>query len=319
MVATFMELVRGSYSLGARHRGVVATIGNFDGVHLGHQAMLSRLRERAQALGAPLAVITFEPHPLEFLAPDRAPARLTRLRDKCRLLQAHEVDLLLCLRFRRRLADMEPEAFVEDILVRGLGVRHLLVGDDFRFGRQRRGDFAMLAQMAEIYGFGIEQMPTLSHADERVSSTRVRETLAAGELDHAGRLLGRPYAISGRVVRGEALGRKLGYPTANIAFHGRPPPLRGVFAVRVGLGDGGMRPAAASLGTRPTVNGVDTLLESFLLDFSGELYGRHVEVAFDARLRDEQHFESLDALKVQMAEDVARVRSYYAEQDRRTL
>lgn len=309
-----MELVRGSYSLRSRHRGSVATIGNFDGVHLGHQAMVERLRGRAEALALPLTVLTFEPHPLEFFAPERAPARITRLRDKVRLLRGHGVDRLLCLRFGRHLAAMEPEAFVEDILLGRLGVRHLLIGDDFRFGRQRRGDFKLLDEMAGIHGFGLERMPTLAAAGDRVSSTRVRECLLAGNLSHAEELLGRPYAISGRVMRGQALGRELGYPTANIAFHGQPPPLRGVFAVRVRLNDEtSWRPAAASVGTRPTVNGVDTLLESYLLDFSGSLYGRTMEVAFDSRLRDEQHFDSLEALKAQMAEDVARTRAYYAQ------
>lgn len=309
-----MELVRGSYSLRSRHRGSVATIGNFDGVHLGHQAMIERLRDRADAYGLPLTVLTFEPHPLEFFAPERAPARITRLRDKVRLLRRHAVDRLLCLRFGRHLSSMEPEAFVEDILLERLGVRHLLIGDDFRFGRQRRGDFALLERMADTHGFGLERMPTLAAAGDRVSSTRIRECLLAGNLEHAAELLGRPYAISGRVVRGQALGRDLGYPTANIAFHGQAPPLRGVFAVAVRVGAEALwRPAAASIGTRPTVSGVETLLECYLLDFSGSLYGRTLEVRFDVRLRDEMRFESLDELKARMAEDVARTRAHYAE------
>jgi riboflavin kinase/FMN adenylyltransferase len=253
-----MELVRGSYSLRPRHREVVATIGNFDGVHLGHQAMIERLRGRPDTLGLPVAVVTFEPPPLAYFAPGQAPARITRLRDKVRLLRGHGVDRLLCLRFGRQLADMEPEAFVEEVLLRRLGVRHLLVGDDFRFGRERRGDYALLEAMAAAHGFGLERMPTLAAAGECVSSTRIREALAAGDLDHAGEMLGGPYAISGRVVRGQALGRDLGYPTANIAFHGHPPPLRGVFAARVRL-DGESWCAAASLGTRPTVTRVATL------------------------------------------------------------
>lgn len=303
-----MRLIHGWHNLRPEHRGCVATIGNFDGVHRGHQAVLARLRQLAAGLAAPPVLITFEPHPLEFLRPELAPPRLTGLRDKLAALAEEGLARVLCLRFDHRLAEMEPEDFVRDLLLTRLGVRQLLVGDDFRFGRQRRGDFAMLAGQPAL---GVERLPTVAVGGERVSSTRVRTALAAGDLGLAEELLGRPFAISGRVVRGDAIGRTLGYPTANLAFRRHKPPLAGIFVVEV-AGLGGWRPAVASVGTRPTVNGRSTLLEVHLLDFQDDLYGRHLTVRFLKRLRSEERFPSLDALRAQMARDEQAARNFFA-------
>lgn len=307
-----MELIRGWHNLRARHRGCVATIGNFDGVHRGHQAVLSTLRQEAQALGLPSMVIIFEPQPLEYFQPQAAPPRLTQLRSKLRALEAAGVDRVLCLQFGRRLAQMPAETFIDDLLVARLGVRFLMVGDDFRFGHGRRGDYAMLQAAGAEHGFRTVRMPTVHEDSERVSSTRLRKALAEGDLAAAENLLGRRYSICGRIVRGQALGRNLGYPTANIAFQRPPPPLHGVFVVQVT----GLReqpwPGVASLGTRPTVNGTRTLLEVHLFDFKGDLYGRHLEVEFLQRLRGEERFDSLEALRVQMDQDAAAARAYFS-------
>jgi len=305
-----MELIRGAHNLSERHRGCVATIGNFDGIHRGHQAVIEALHQAAARLGLPDMVILFEPQPREFFAPQSAPGRITRLRDKLRILEGLGVQRVLCLRFDAKLAAQPAEAFIQTLLHQALDVRFLMVGDDFRFGHKRRGDFAMLAEAADLYGFELSRMPTVQEGDSRVSSTRVRETLAAGDLATAERLLGRRLRISGRIVRGQALGRELGWPTANMAFGKHPPPMRGIFNVLVhGLGD--PLPGVASLGTRPTVNGVETLLETYLIDFAGDLYGRHVEVEFIHRQRDEWDFEGLDALKRQIAIDVAQARDWF--------
>lgn len=304
-----MELIRGSHNLRARHRGCVATVGNYDGVHLGHRAVLERLADQARAHGLPAAVIVFEPTPLEFFAPQRAPARLTRFREKVEALAAiGHVDRLLCLRFDRSFAAIEPEAFIEKLLIERLAVRHLVVGDDFRFGRDRRGDLAMLQRAGAEHGFAVAPTPTRLIDGGRVSSSRVREALAAGDLALARRLLGRPYRMSGRVVPGEQLGRRLGFPTANIRTRRTGLPVHGVFAVRAhGLGAEAL-PGVASVGTRPTVAGREPLLEVHLFDFDEEIYGRRLDVDFVAWLRDEQSFPDLYSLCAQMERDAARAR-----------
>lgn len=306
-----MELIRGWHNLRPRHRGCVATIGNFDGVHRGHRAVLARLDEVSRELRLPSTLLIFEPHPLEFLRPEAAPPRLTSLRNKLHALRSTNLDRVLCLRFDRRFADLEAESFVRDLLVERLGVRFLLVGDDFRFGRGRSGDFAMLQRAGQEYGFAVEQMATVLVDGARASSTRVRQALLAGDLDLARRLLGRPYSICGRVVHGDRIGRTLGFPTANISLeHTRPAP-SGIFVVQV-RDDGVVRPAVASLGTRPTVGGKRLLLEVHLLDYRGDLYGRHLEVEFLKRLRGEEMFDSLEALRAQIARDVEAARDYFA-------
>ena len=319
-----MELIRGWHNLRTRHRGCVATIGNFDGVHRGHQAVLARLAEEARRYRLPATVITFEPQPLEYLRPQAAPARLSALGGKAPALPAPGADRAPCPRSGQQPAATPAAPFLDELLVERLGVRFLMVGDDFRFGHGRRGDYAMLQAAGERQGFAVERMPTVLDGGERVSSTGIRQALAAGELAQAARLLGRPYRICGRVVRGQALGRQLGYPTAHIAFHRPPPPLEGIFVVRVG-GLDRPRPGVASIGTRPTVNGTRTLLEVYLFDFSGNLYGRHLDVEFLQRLRSEQRFDSLEALRAQMDLDAAAARDYFSafgaglqEQDDRT-
>jgi len=294
---------------------VALTIGNFDGVHLGHQAMLAKLRAAAAVRGLPACVMTFEPHPREFFAPDQAPVRLTSLREKLELLAAHGVERAWVLRFNFSLAQVTAPDFIARILVRGLGARWLQVGDDFRFGARRAGDLAMLRAQSAQYGYEVEGMSTVEIDGGRVSSTAVRECLAAGDVEKAGQLLGRPYSISGRVVRGDQLGRKLGFPTANIQMKHNRPPLTGIFAVELIRRDGRRWPAVASLGVRPTVKaqGAAPVLEVFILDFTGELYGEPVRVDFLHKFRDEAKYVDLDTLTQQIARDVADTRAYFAK------
>jgi len=305
-------LIQGLHNLRAAHRGCVATIGNFDGVHLGHQAVLAALTERARAAGLPSLVITFEPQPMEFFRPEQAPARLTRLREKLEAIRGCGIDRVLLIRFNASFAEVEAHEFVRQVLVGNLGIRHLYVGDDFRFGKGRAGDFALLQAMGEEHGFGVESLDTVSEDGCRVSSTRIREALQQGELLHAARCLGRRYCICGHVAHGNKRGRTIGFPTMNVPLLRRSTPLRGVFAVQVlGLADVPM-PGVANIGNRPTLKGDDRfLLEVHLFDFADEVYGRHVEVDFIERIRDEHKFESFDALRAQIAKDVQRARDIH--------
>lgn len=295
------------------------TIGNFDGVHFGHRALLTRLIADAHARGLPATVLTFEPHPRELFTPDQAPARLSSLREKLAQLEACGVDRVHVCRFNRALASLTADEFIEQILVAGLNTRHLLIGDDFRFGKGRSGDFTHLQAAGKRQGFTVEAMHTVDCAGERVSSSAVRSVLAAGDLEHAARLLGHPYAIAGRVMHGNKIGRTLGFPTANIALKRKKLPLTGVYAVSVSItgtvaGTVQTRPmqGAASIGFRPTIaDGLKPVLEVYLLDFSGDLYGAHLSVNFLHKLRDEAKYDSLDALKDQIARDVAAVRDYF--------
>lgn len=285
------------------------TIGNFDGVHLGHQAMLARLRARAAAVGGAPAVLTFEPHPREVFTPDSAPTRLTSLREKLEILRGLSVAHVHVCRFSRAFAALTAEDFVRRILVEGLRARYVLVGDDFRFGARRAGDFALLRQLGAHHGFAAEALPTVEAAGQRASSTAVREALTAGDMAMAAQLLGRPYSISGRVVGGDQLGRKIGYPTANIQLKHNRPPVKGIFAVRVqGLGRPDW-PGVASLGTRPTVHadGKPTL-EVHLFDFARSIYRAHLRVEFLHKLRDEAKFPNLEALIAQIDRDAALAR-----------
>jgi riboflavin kinase/FMN adenylyltransferase len=292
------------------------TIGNFDGVHLGHQAMLAKLVQAARERAIPACVLTFEPHPREFFAPDQAPARLTPLREKLELLTGHDVDRVHVCRFNYELAQVSAADFIERVLVRGLGARWLLVGDDFRFGARRAGNFVTLARAAPRFGYDVDAMESVLLDGERVSSTAVRNALAAGDLTHAERLLGRPYRISGRVVRGDGLGHKLGFATANVQMKHNRPPLTGIFAVRVtGAGDTPFH-GAASLGVRPTVTERGRpVLEVHLLDFEGDLYGRHLRVEFLHKLRDEEKYADLATLTRQITLDVENVRAYFAHRE----
>ena len=284
------------------------TIGNFDGVHRGHRALIDRVTAKARELRLTSCVLTFEPHPREFFAGEAAPARLTRLRDKLELIAAAAVDRVHVARFDKRFAALSAQRFVEDVLVRGLGTRSVIVGRDFRFGAGRTGDYAALESAGTRYGFDVESMPDVLFDGVRVSSSAVRAALKAGGLETAERLLGHPYTISGRVAHGTKLGRSLGFPTANIVLR-RPPPLAGIFAVEVErLGRG-----VASLGQRPTVNPVPVpLLEVHLFDWDGELYGQRLRVRFLKKLRDEQKFAGLPALKEAIAADARQARQYFA-------
>ncbi len=307
-----MELIRGLHNLREHHRGCVATIGNFDGVHLGHQAVIGQLAEKASELCLPTALITFEPQPQEYFAPQASPPRLMRFREKMQALHRYAVDRVLCLAFNDMLAQMPHTQFIEDILVKGLGLRYLVVGDDFRFGRGREGTFSILQEAGQKYGFQVVNMHTFSVAGERVSSTRIREALARGDMLMAEALLGRDYRMSGRVAHGEKLGRQLGFPTANIHLHRKVSPLQGIFAVEVyGLEQEPLH-GVASLGTRPTVNGTRTLLEVYLFDFDEDIYGRHIQVSFRHKLRDEERFDSLEVLTVQIKKDVVEAREFFA-------
>jgi riboflavin kinase/FMN adenylyltransferase len=309
-----MELIRGLHNLRSRHHGCVATIGNFDGAHLGHQAVIGQLAEKADEMCLPAVVITFEPQPLEYFRPEAAPARLTRFREKLHALRRYAVDRVLCLPFNAKLAALEPQEFIHRVLIDGLGVKYLVVGDDFRFGRQRAGNIEHLREAGQQYGFQVVNMHTFEIDGERVSSTRVRRALEAGDMHAAERLLGRDYRMSGRVAHGNKLGRELGFPTANIHLHRKQTPLQGIFAVEVyGLDQEPLR-AVASLGTRPTVDGTRALLEVYILDFDQDIYGRHIQVSFLHKLRDEEKYDSLELLKQQIDIDVKQTRAYFAAQ-----
>ena len=303
-----MELVRGLNSVSKALRGCVLTVGNYDGVHLGHQQMIRALKQRAAELRAPSTVLVFEPSSKEFIDPDAAPARLTRWREKFAALAALDVDRLVTLRFNERMRAMSPEDFVEQLIVQGLGARHVVVGDDFRYGRKACGTIDSLQAAGRARGFGVEQIEPFVMDGVRVSSTAVRERLLAADYAGAARLLGRPYRMIGHVAHGRELGRTLGFPTANLHLMRRKSPTWGVSAVRVhGIG-AGVRGGVASLGTRPTVNGSEPLLEVHVFDFSGDLYGRLIEVEFVEKLRDEVKFDSLDAMVAQMKLDAANAR-----------
>ena len=304
-----MQVFRGTQ--GAFGVPVVLTIGNFDGVHLGHQAMLARVRDMSQKLALPAAVLTFEPHPREFFASDAAPARLTTLREKLECLAHYGVDRTHVVRFNREFAAMSANDFVAQLLVKNLNLRWLLVGDDFRYGTQRGGDYAQLARAAERFGFQLEAMESVSVAGERVSSTAVRAALARADFVQAGRLLGRPYTITGRVAHGEKLGRRLGFPTANIRLKRKRVPLTGIYAVKLHGVDSAPLYAVASLGVRPTVM-VDAapVLEVHVLDFDADIYGRRVSVEFLHKLRDEEKYPDLETLRRQIQRDVENARQY---------
>lgn len=306
-----MQLYRTIPALAAASR--VLAIGNFDGVHLGHRALLERLAATARQHGLPAAAMTFEPHPRELFAPEQAPARLTSLREKLALLEACGVEEVFLLHFSRKLAGLTAEEFIDRVLVRGLAVRHLMIGNDFRFGKGRAGDFGMLQAAGQRHGFTVEAMRTIEVDGERVSSSAVREALAAGQLEHAGHLLGRPYCISGRVVPGDKIGRKIGWPSANIQLKRKRVALAGVFAATVSGLDKRHLPGAASLGVRPTLGrGLRLRLEVHLFDFDREIYGAHVTVHFLHKLRDEMKFASFEALSAQIARDVAATQDYFA-------
>lgn len=305
--------MRLSHSLPVASGPLALTIGNFDGVHRGHQAMLARLSEQARALELRMAVLTFEPHPREVFTPQSAPTRLTSLREKLELLAAHGVEHVHVARFNAAFAALSPAAFIDGVLLRGLHARSVLVGDDFRFGARRAGDFALLREAAAWHGFELEAMPTVEQGGIRVSSSAVREALFNSDLARAGALLGRPYSISGRVVHGEKLGRKLGFATANVRMCHNRPPLLGIYAVRTHGIAGHALDGVASLGIRPTVSDSGrAVLEVHLFDFSANLYGRHLRVEFLHKIRDEEKYAGLETLRLQIARDCESAKNYLA-------
>jgi riboflavin kinase/FMN adenylyltransferase len=289
----------------------VATIGNFDGVHLGHQAVLKQTCDKAREMGLPVTVITFEPQPQEYFRPEQAPPRLTRLREKIVALRPHAVDRLLCLDFNHHLANLSAEEFIDKILVDGLGVQYLVVGDDFRFGKDRQGDFEMLVSAGKKHGFEVANTHSFTLGNERVSSTLIRQALAQGDLTRVEQLLGRPYSMCGRVAHGDKRGRTIGFPTANIYLHRKNTPILGVYAVQMKDVEQYPVNGVANIGTRPTVCGTRTLLEVHLFDFNKDIYGAHIEVMFIEKIRDEKRFESFDALKQQIQRDAQQARAIF--------
>ena len=306
-----MLVIRGIHNLKPEHRGCVATIGNFDGVHLGHQAVIGQLAEKAAEMNLPSCVISFEPQAAEYFKPGRSPARLTRLREKLIALRRYSVDRVLCLPFNKKLATLSAQEFIRTILVQGLGIQYLVVGDDFCFGQGRSGNFSLLEQAGKQYGFQVAHMHTFDVDGERVSSTRIRAALAEGDLLQAAKLLGRGYRMSGKVAHGDKRGRTIGFPTANIFLHRKQTPVSGVYAIEMyGLEREPLQ-GVANIGTRPTVDGSRTLLEVHLFDFDQEIYGRHVQIEFVKKLRDEVKFDSFDELKQQIVADAQQARECF--------
>ncbi|WP_394200149.1 bifunctional riboflavin kinase/FAD synthetase [Shewanella waksmanii] len=304
-----MELIRGIHNILPSHHGCVLTIGNFDGVHRGHAEVIGKLVKKAEQFQVSSCVMTFEPQPQELFRGENAPARLSLLRDKISLLDELGVERLLCVSFNQKFANMPAQAFIEQLLVKKLGVRYLVVGDDFCFGHGRQGDFDMLKRAGEQFGFAVVSTQSFLLGDKRVSSTEVRQLLAKGNLEQARRLLGHPMTLSGRVAHGQKIGRTIGFPTANIALKRKVTPVRGVFAVKLYWQGSDIYEGVANVGFRPTVNGQTCQLEVHLFDFDGDLYGKTVEVELVAKIRDEQPFKSLDALKRQIKNDADRAKA----------
>ncbi len=307
-----MEIIRGQYNIRPAHRGCVATIGNFDGVHHGHQLLLAHLNAKRDELGAPSTLITFEPLPREYFARSEKPGRLTRFREKVTLLRRVGIDRMICLPFNEQLAQVTATSVIEDFLVGQLGIRYVVVGDDFRFGRGREGDYAMLKRGGDRFGFDVSHIGTLTFDHERVSSSRIREALAAGDIRLAEKLLGHRFFVMGHVTYGRQLGRDLGVPTANIPLHRYRAPLDGVFAVTA-TGLDRAYDGIANVGIRPTVGGKEPLLEVHLFDFDADIYGELLTVTFHHKLRDERQFASLDALKAQIGRDITEARTWFAD------
>jgi riboflavin kinase / FMN adenylyltransferase len=302
-----MQLIRGWTGLRGRTAGCALTIGTYDGIHLGHQALLARVREHAMRLGTASVLLTFEPTPREYLVPADPPPRLTSLRERWRILTPLGVDYLWLLRFGEALRNLCAEDFAQ-LLVRELTPRVVVVGHDFRFARRGEATAPILVEAGRRLGFEVDVLPAVTLEGERISSSGVRAALAGGDFERARRWLGRPWSMRGRVRPGQRLGAQLGFPTANVSLERRRAPVAGIFAVHVhGVGEVA-RAGVASLGTRPTIGGTEALLEAHVFDFEGDLYGREIEVEFVARLRDEERFATLAALTAQMHRDAADAR-----------
>jgi riboflavin kinase/FMN adenylyltransferase len=309
-----MQLIRGLSHLEPFKNGCVLSIGNFDGLHLGHRAVIRKLVERGKVLGLPVVIMFFEPQPLEYFLGDNAPSRLMRLREKVIEMAKLPVDNLLIVRFNQNFANRDAEQFIEHILINTLNVKHLVIGDDFHFGKARRGNFGMLKEKGRLNGFTVEDTGSFQLGGLRISSTLIRDALVAGDLKRAEKLLGHCYSVCGRIAHGDKLGRTIGYPTANIRMHRKNTPVNGVFAVTMTGIDGLEFEGVANVGTRPTLDGGSkVILETYLFDFNKEIYGRYVEVHFHQKIRDESRFHSLEELKAQIVKDVAETKKIFAE------
>ncbi len=308
-----MKLIRDIHRKPDVAHNVVATIGNFDGVHLGHQAVLEKILDKSKSLNLPSMLIAFEPSAKEFFLRDNAPARLTNFRDKFTIIKDLGIDQFVCLRFNQNLANIAAEDFIKDILIENLCVKYLTVGDNFRFGKGRKGDFALLQKSANRFDFEVENTESYLINNKRVSSSSIRDHLANGNLADAEKLLGRNYSMSGRVIHGDKKGRTIGFPTANIPLKRRISPINGVFAVKIKIENSLEKIGVANIGHRPTVNGTRTQLEVNIFDFSQNIYGKHLTVYFCKKLRPEKKFASFDALKKQIQIDAGHAQDYFKD------
>lgn len=308
-----MEIIRGLINLREEHRGSVVTIGNFDGVHMGHQAILKQVKEKAAELCVPSMLICFEPQPLEYFDEFNAPARLTRFREKVELLDENGIDLVLCFKFDEKTRSMTSHQFVE-MLTSKIEVRALFVGDDFKFGHDRSGDFELLNAAGQQHGFSVTNLYTLSYEHIRVSSSHIRECLERGEFELAEKMLGHPYTITGKVVYGRQLGRTLGVPTANLQLHRYRAPIDGVYAVEIRGLDKPLI-GVANVGVRPTIDEetAKPILEVHIFNFEREIYGKYLKVIFRRKMRDEKKFEGIEALKTAIFADIASTKNYFRE------
>ena len=306
-----MELIRGIHNIKPQHNGCVLSIGNFDGIHLGHKVVLARLLAEATRLQVPSTVMTFEPQPAELFAGNNAPARLSRLRDKFVQLEKQGIERLLCVSFTHKFANLSAQEFIVELLINKLGVQFLVVGDDFHFGYQRQGDFELLKAAGKKYGFMVVDTKSLLQQDKRISSSRIRDFLALGDLAQAEQMLGRKYSITGRVGHGRKLGRTIGVPTANLLLKRRVSPVSGVFVVSILGLDEKVYQGIANIGKRPTVQGVRQQLEVHLFDFNRDLYGVQLEVLLLSKLRDEVRFDSFAQLKIQIDKDIKQAKQWH--------
>lgn len=315
-----MKVIRGVQNLIAHRnrnpdQGYVVTTGNFDGVHCGHQMILRQLKEKADEMGLPSRVLIFEPQPLEFFAGSGAPPRLTPFHEKVGLILENEIDSVVCLHFNEALRNMPADEFVEQILVNLLGVRALIVGDDFRFGYKQSGNFDLLSSAGAEHGFSVSKNETLLWDNHRVSSTRIRVALEDNEFALAEKMLGRPYSMSGRVMYGKQLGRTIGIPTANLSLKGKKAPLQGVYAVEIaGLEENGearLLQGVANVGVRPTVDGATPMLEVHIFNFARDIYGERIRVIFRDKIREERKFENVELLKQQIAQDIVAAKNHF--------
>lgn len=297
-----MQLVRGIHNIRLQDHGCVLTIGNFDGVHLGHQQVINALVNKAKALNSIATVLVFEPQPQEFFSPETAPARLCRLRDKYNLLKQLGVQRLICVNFNANFANQTAQHFIEHLLVAKLGIKHLIVGDDFHFGKNRMGNFDMLTQAGKTFGFEVSDTASYKMSECRISSTAIRTALDFDDLKSVKQMLGREFSITGRVFHGDKRGRKLGFPTANVLLKRRVSPLNGVFAVKIKTTEGVFK-GVANIGARPTISGVRQQLEVNIFDFDGSLYGQCIEVIIKKKLRSVIKFDSLETLTAQIEQD----------------